>query len=559
MANKPNDKKKEINAEKLWSKYTRSKQYMDGKGLVHQTERAWKFYSGDQWASEANPSGLKDLPIVNFIKPIIKYKVATIGNQNVTAVFSDMNPRHDDYTDTCDRLSKLFDISWEKAKMNRISWRSLTHCAIQGDSYVYFHSGDTRETPQIILNTQVFLGDENTIDIQEQPYIIIKERLTLEKTKRKAREGGASDSQLELIQTDADTSDELFNNQEVDDKVTNLLYMTKIDGEVYVARATRNLVYEPLRRVVAVRAKDGTPAGKALELYPIVSMVWEEVPNSARGVSEVKQLIPNQLALNKTYARREVSTKTTAFPRLAYNASLLDNPEDLDKVGGYLRVNGDTAQDITKLIAYLQPASMSQDASRLSDELLTLSKDLTGASNTALGNIDPSRVSGTAITTIRDQQQTSLNEQMSMFKDFIENVALMYYEFWQVYYPDGVSFDGIEVGNDELEDVLPNIRIDVTEDTTWSRTAEQQEISNLFNNGKITLEEYVTLLPEHASVPKDKLLRVVQQRQQNAPAQPVQYDENGNPIEQAIDENVSEPQPYQYQQIQSQLANNGEK
>lgn len=550
--------KNEITAQQIWSKYTNSKQYMDGKNLVRETERAWKFYSGDQWATEKKPPELKDLPIVNVIKPIVKYKVATIANQNITAVFSDMNPNHKNYTEVCDRLSKLFDISWEKAKMNRTSWRNLTHCAIQGDSYVYFYDGDTRVVPQILLNTQIFLGDENTIDIQDQPYIIIKERLTLEKTKRRAKEGGASDSDIKLIQTDADTSDEVFNTQEVDDKVTNLLYMTKKDGEVYVARATRDLVYEPLRRVVAIRAKDGTPAGKALSLYPLVSMVWEEVPNSARGTSEVKQHIPNQITLNKNYARRSVSTQAHAFPRGAYNAALLDNPEDLDKVGAWLRVNGDTAQDITKLISYLPPAAMSQDVSRLCDEMLTLTKDLAGASDTAMGNIDPSRVSGTAITTIRDQQQTSLNEQMSMFKDYVENVALMYYEFWQVFYPDGVSFDDVTVTPEELQGVLPNIRIDITEDTTWSRTAEQQEITNLFNNQKLTLAEYAELLPEHSSVPKGKLLQVVKDREAAQNMQPPQIDPNGNPIDTPIDNNVGAEQPYQYQQIQSQLAQNND-
>lgn len=64
-----------------------------------------------------------------------------------------------------------------KGEMNRVARKALKHSAVQGDSYVFWYSGDTRKSPQIVNNTQMRLGDENTVDIQEQPWIIIEERL----------------------------------------------------------------------------------------------------------------------------------------------------------------------------------------------------------------------------------------------------------------------------------------------------------------------------------------------------------------------------------------------
>lgn len=528
----------------IWEKYEKSKSYMQKKGIKTGSERNWKFYIGKQWeGTNEKPSvDTEDLPMQNFIKPTIKYKVATIAQNNVTAIFSDMNPKHEDYTDVCDRLSKIFDICWERSKMNRIKWKAIQHCAITGDSYCFWYDGDTRKTPQIILNTQIHLGDENQTDIQNQPYIIIEERLSLKQIKEIAKANGISKEEINEITTDSDTTEQLLNTSEVSDKVTSLLYMEKKDGIVHIARATKSVVYEELHPIQ--QSKGGKLYGKGLTLYPMASMVWEEVPNTARGVSEVEQLISNQICVNKTLARRAMSIKTAAFPRLAYDASLIDNPEDIDKVGGKIKINSGGAQSVQSLIGYLNPASQSADAKIFSDEMIDKTKDLAGASDTAMGNINPARVSGTAITAIRDQQQLPLNDQVAMYNDFVENVALLWFELWRVYNPNGLEIDGIEVSQEELSGVLPNVRIDVSESNTWSRMTEQQEISNLFNNGKLTLEEYAMLSPEHSSVPKQKLLEVIAKRkeqeqlQQEQMMQAQQEQQGEQPLEESIDNSV---------------------
>lgn len=543
----------------IWEKYEKSKKYMSGKGLLTKTERNWNFYIGNQWAAVKDSDGLEDLPQLNFIKPTVKYKVSTIAQHSVTALFSDLDAKH---ADACSRLAKLFDVSWNKSKMDRISWKALNQCAIQGDSYVYWYDGDTRTAPQLIHNTQIHLGDENITNIQDQPYIIIEERVTVSVLRERARLLGAAKDEIDAIRSDKDTSEILLNKEEVGDKVTSLLYMEKKDGIVNVARATKSIVYEELHPIQ--QKKDGKYDGAGLTLYPVVPMVWEETPNSARGTSEVEQMIPNQLELNKVLARRAISVKMTAFPRMACDINSIANPEDLDRVGAIIKVNGGMSQAINNMITYLAPQAMSQDAKLLSDELLSQTKDLAGASDAALGNIDLSRVSGTAATTIRDQQQVPLNEQVAMYKEFVENVALLYFDLWRAYFPDGVSMDGIEVSTDEILDIEPNVRIDVAENTTLSRMAEQQELTNLFNNGKLTFEEYVEAYPEHSSIDKAKLGRIVSARRalpqpQAGGAEQAGGQTAGQPIDNRVqdvqlpDQNVSDSS-MSYQDMQAQLA-----
>ena len=404
------------------------------------------------------------------------------------------------------------------------------------------------------------LGDENINDIQSQPWIIIEERLDPKVIKERAASQGVSKEDIALIQSDKELENTLGNREEVKGKATSLLYMEKDikTGIVSVARCTKNVMYEKLHPIQQVR--NGEYAGLGLTMYPIVSMAWVEMPNDARGVGEVEQLIPNQLELNKTLARRSISIKMTAYPRLAYDDSSLANPEDLNKVGAAIKLNGGNAQAIGNMVAYLAPQAMSGDAKQLSDELLNETRTLAGASDAQLGNIDLSRVSGTAAQTIRDQQQVPLNEQVSMYQDFVENVALLWFELWKVYYPQGLDMDGIYISADEIEAVTPNVRVDIAEDTTLSKMATQQELTNLFNNNKITFEEYATAYPEHASIPKDVLMGIVEQRQAMMAQGQVPTDDMGNPIEQPVNDqlgggvNVGGVSGGSYQSVQASLA-----
>ena len=513
----------------IWQRYDKAKTYKDKKGILTKTEKCWQMYSGKQWEAVQDSKGMENLPMLNFIKPTVDYKVSTIAQHSVTALFSDMNGQNGEIID---RLNTLFAVSWEKSKMNRVAWKNLKHASIEADSYVFWgEGGDTRKTPQIVHNTQMYLGDENITEIQRQPWLIIEERLEPALVRERARLAGLKQEDIALIQPDKEMDSTLLNKEEVKGKVTSLLYMEKDikTGIVSTARCTKQVMYEKLRPVQQTKA--GELYGNGLTMYPIVPMIWLELPNDARGVSEVEQLIPNQLELNKTLARRSISIKMTAYPRIAYDDSALANPEDLDKVGAAIKLNGGNTQNIANMITYLAPQAMSGDAKQLSDELLAQTRTLAGASDAQLGNIDLSRVSGTAAQTIRDQQQVPLNEQVSMYQDFVENVALLWFELWKVYYPEGIDMDGVVISADEIEMVEPNVRVDIAEDTTLSKMATQQELTNLFNNGKISFEEYAQAYPEHASIPKDVLISIVERRQQMMAQGQPPVNENGEPLD----------------------------
>ena len=284
----------------IWDRYHKSKSYMDSKNMVYKTEKNWLMYAGKQWEAVEDSKGMEDLPMLNFIKPTVKYKVSSIAATTVTAMFSDLNSEN---TDAVSRLNKLFDISWDKSKMKKNSKTGLRYAAVEGDSYFFWgEGGDTRKEPQILHKTSVRLGDENIENIQEQPWIIIEERMLPEVVRERARRNGIKKEDIDLIKPDKELSEVLINKNEVDGKVTSLLYMEKDakTGIVWAGRCTPSVMYEEFKPIQQTRGGEYIDVG--LKMYPIVPMLWETMPNDARGMSEVEQLIPNQLETNKTLA-----------------------------------------------------------------------------------------------------------------------------------------------------------------------------------------------------------------------------------------------------------------
>ena len=343
----------------------------------------------------------------------------------------------------------------------------------------------------------------------------------MDAAKEWAKANGVKENELKLIVSDDKKENQIFNKTEVEGKVSVLFYMEKRDGAVYAGRATESVIIEPVEIIQGTLPGTGELKMKALSVYPVIPYVWENVPNSARGIGEVEQLIPNQLEANKTLARRAMAVKIGAYPRLAYDANAIDNPEDLDKVGVAIAVNGGGAQSINQMIAYLNAANISSDADNLFNTLIQTSKDLAGATDYALGNINPEQASGTAIIAVRDQAQVPLNEQVARYQQWVEDISLLWIDFWISYNPDGISFEvEDELGNksevaitqDEMEGLKPMVRIDVSQDNQWTKLAEQQSLDGLLQLQQITLEEFAEMVPDKSSVPKQKLMNVIEKR-----------------------------------------------
>ena len=479
----------------IWQLYEKGKRYHDSISLKDRVLKCYRFYEGEQWYGLEN--GSESLPCYNFIAPTVKYKTAMIAMNNMSITFSASDISNQEVIGFINSYTAQ---KWEKLKMDSVCWDIVKAAAIAGDSYIYFYDGGL--SSQVIDSTNIFLADEREPDLQKQKYIIIYERRSVDELKSIAMQNGLSDDLVSQIVPDSDNSQLVSTESQLevdsDNKCSSLLYLEVKNGALYFTRTTRQVVYQPGKVI------------KGMDMYPIASLIFGRKKGSARGAGQVEPLIPNQIEINRNLVRRIINAKLTAFSRLVYSSDCVTNPGMLNEVGTALEIDTGGVSSINDKITYLSPSPMSPDAKNLTDELLNYSKELAGAGDAALGNIDPTKASGTAIIAVRDQAALPLNEETAAFRQFIEDVALIWFKMWSVY-GFGDRLDSV-IDYTQLSGINPYVRVDVSSTNPFSKYARQQSVERLFTMGAITFDEYVSLLEDDSSVPKSQLMEIIKTR-----------------------------------------------
>lgn len=446
-------KKNKQEAAAIWRQYQRGKEYLHKYDYYFNIEEAYRYYKGDQW-NGLKLSGEKP-PALNILAPIVDYKVATVANNGMSIHYSTMNygQEYERSMEICELLNRHGAKTWERLKMDRELWRHVMAAAISGDSCAYFYQSEKGLIEAQMLDmTAVHFADEQERDIQKQKYILLAQRLFVSEVREQARQNGLEESEIELILPDSDVQTQIgqmakqeIKQDEGDGKCICLLKMWKENGEVHFLRSTKNVVYQEATRVAGMK------------LYPIAHLCWDEEKGSARGIGEVVRRIPNQMEINKTLARNIAAIKQTAYPHIVYDRDKLSAEAvgRLGVVGSTIAVGkgaGGIVEDIRKHLHYLEPAQINPTAIHLVSELMTATRDLAGAGEAVTGNINPEKASGAAIIAVRDANALPLNHQAAALKQFVEDIALIWFDMWVAYHPGGLEIiteqEASEVGLD---------------------------------------------------------------------------------------------------------------
>ena len=507
---------KEIETTNLWNLYDKGVNYNRMMNMYTDTDRNYRFYNGNQW--DGLKSGTIEPVSFNVIKPIVKHQVGTI-NQNIWAInYSSDNFDNEEMAklgdEICSLLNKRASRVFEKDNMDYKLRKVSKQAAINDEGILYVDYDEETNDPVVEVLNKVDLcyGNENSSDIQSQPYIIIKTRRPVSYIQKLARKNGVSEEKLNDIKGDSDYFEESGEHAkyEVDEMCTLLTKMYKENGTVHFEKSTKY-----------VNIQEPTDTG--LSLYPLAHMVWEEVEGYSRGIGIVKYLIPNQIEINKTLMRRVLTVKNTAYPQKAVLIDKLQNPNAVNETGATLKFTGMEIDDVRKAFNYTVPAQMSGDANNLQQELIQTTRDLNNSSELATGNVNPEDASGRAILAVQQASNMPLGEQTLALKTMIEDVARIFLDMWKVYAQDGLKViddddpQQVEIKRitmEMLEQLQATVRVDITPKSPYDKFAVEQSIENLFMNEKISFEEYVELLPEDSVMPKQKLEIIIKERQE---------------------------------------------
>ena len=515
---------REIRETPIWTLYEKGRNYHRQTGIYVDTDRNYRMYNGNQWEG----ARLGDVEPVqkNFIKPIVKYKCAVIHDNLYAINYSSQNYENREFRQTaeryCDMLNRFASNVWERDKMDFKGRRITKDAAINDEGILYVNFDRDKMTPvnEIVKKNDIYYGNENDDDIQSQPYILMRKRMPVVNAIEFAIANGMSESKAEdVARGDTDTFEESGEaaKEEVDNMVTVLWKMYKKDGTVHYSIATR--------WAEIVEDQD-----LGIELYPIAHFNWEEKEGSARGEGEVRYLIPNQIEVNRTEVRRVLTVKYQAYPQKVVDVTKVANPQALNTVGGMIRTNGAPVDDIHKIVGTLPPAQMSPDVVKLQEDLISVTRELAGAGETATGQVNPETASGRAILAVQQASQAPMTEQKETYKNFIEDVAHIWLEYLIAYSENGLNMEEevtdpntgeqtvqiVNVPQSALEQLQATVRIDITPKSVYDKFAQEQTIENLMIQGFFNAQRvgelaiYADILDDDAVAPKMKIQEAVQ-------------------------------------------------
>lgn len=506
----------------VWKDFEKGRMYNRTKNVYRDTEQNYDFYYGNQ-ARYLNIG--KETPVVlNIVKSIVKYKLGVV-NSNAYAIvynpnFYNAKNNSEILKALCEALSKHSNQVWELQQVGSKIKEALKDACINDEGIIhnYFDTNEQETISEVIDKNNIYYGNENDSNIQLQPYIIISYRKPVSQVKEEAKNLGISQEKIDLITSDGETLEQAgysSTTDEVNPMCLVLLKYYKENGTIHYTRAVKSIELE-------------TNVDTQMTLYPIAHMNWEKVKGSARGMGAVRNVISNQIEINKIATRRALAVKLSAFPKLVVNDDLVRNVGALEKVGSTIKLKGGTTlEDVRKQVGYLNPASMSTDAKNLQDDIQNETKDLEGAGDVATGTVDPTKASGKAILAVKQASEQPLNEQVDTFKTFVEDLARIYFDIWKAYKVDGLQIlteQEDENGNtiqvpetisyEILKSLEANIKIDITPSSPYDIYAEEQTLGSLLANGFINFEEYIELLPEGSATRKDKLQEILEERKE---------------------------------------------
>ena len=511
---------KELKKTDEWDLYQRAIDYMSLFNMFEDTDKNYRFYNGDQWQGLI-VEGVEPVQI-NFIQTIVDYKISVI-NQNLWGiVYSSENFENKEFKPIADELCKLLNVRankiWERTKMDSMVRNvSLDSCINdEGIIYSYWDTATKQIKNELLNKVDIYYGNENSSDIQEQPYIIIRRRMPVINVREYARQLGVSEEKVNLIYGDNDNIHNAGDNSEYEkeETCTVLTKMWKEEGKVYYSEATQ-----------LVQLRKATKTG--LTRYQVAHMPWSDKKGFSRGEGVVRNLIPNQIETNKILMRRAVVTKNTAFPQRVVNVDQVLNPNSVNVVGATIQVKGAT-EDVNRVFTTTSPAQMSTDVQQLQNDLIELTRNLQNAGDISTGSINPEDASGRAILAVQNASQQTLNNQVQALKDFIEQVALNWLELITNYGDNIVlqteeqdtltgekRYINVKVPNSALRNLKASVKVEVTPMSSYDQYAQELSLENLLKEGWFApdrieqLELYVNSLPDKSTMPKQRLLEII--------------------------------------------------
>ena len=500
----------------IWKKYERDRDYKRSIGLYDRVRRNEAFYLGRQW------EGLRvqslDPLIFNVLRRCVNLFVAMLVSDDV-AVRAQPFDMDEDGRQTAHVLERAFASAIERSGVKALGRPLLKNACVDGDACFYMHFDPALETGQavkgdiaveLIDSTNICFGNAACDEVQRQPYIIIAMRRDADEVRQEARANGISASDAEAIRPDDVGEYHRYRTSSDSERVTVLLHMRRTENGIAFCKTTRNAVVMR-EKVLPYR------------LYPVTHLCWNRVRGSCHGESPLTEAIPNQIAINKLYSMYVQCIKQVAFPKIVYDMTRFPNGWSND-VGKAIGMRGNPNEAIA---AAFRAPDISAQVLQLLKQMMTDTAELMGASEAALGTVNPDNTS--AIIAVQNATAAPLELTKMEFYRFTEDWARVFLDLMGAHYgvrtlvlpnedggePETCTFDFSALAGQDMR-----LQVDVGAASYWSETMQTMTNDHLLESGVISDPlVYLENVPDYQVRGKHDLLhalRVQQQQQKEA-------------------------------------------
>lgn len=550
--------KEALAAQAVWKEYEAGRSYLNrplwgNESLYERVNINNQFYEGDHWKGFSNTEEGSELPIFNICKQVGTAQVAIVASNVLTASYSwedvpsseqeqllsqrqaaeqepqtaaelagylnqipqgqGAKPSNEEMRAVALMLSKYFRTFSNRCNLNYLVKQCVTDAYKNGTGALYFYwdtnlrnmgsRGDIAVEGIEIIN--LHCGDPTIRKLQEQPYVILETRQSLDKVRRMAEAAGGKEAADKVKSDDTDSS--YGDNHEIDRESTNknakCTVLTRFWKEtengktkVYFQKSTKDVIL-----------KEKTDS--KLSVYPIAMMPYEQKRGTIYAHTPLTEMISNQRVANTLRFNQVVADSYNAMPVALYDETRI--PDGFtNEIGAQIPVQG----QINDVARYLQGQGMAASSENLAQVFMNDTLDINNVNAAVRGDLNPDNTS--AIIALRDaakmpMQLTSANLYM-MFEDVARIVA----DFIMGFYGErnlrieekGESYI-IPFQASRYQDYFMSVRVDVGESTLWSETATIRTLDNLLINQKINTRQYLERVPDGYVPMKQELINEI--------------------------------------------------
>lgn len=477
--------------------------------FYEQCKRNQRFYHGDQWHGLKKSSKLQ-LMTQNFLQRPISYFIAMIVSDDigfqVKPLIEGVMP-----DEAMDVLPDLVQRVMKRNDFNTLNRRIIKNAALECEGVLHIYFDDTIETSdtsrgdikaEVLSTCSVLFGNPFSVNVQDQPYILLKRRVPIAQMRERAESYGFQNAAL--LQPDTDTSTSNIHDDISDDRITEVIKYWRetktVQKKVSLGDGKTQTVDKEISTIHFCRYAGDKVIQKdtdtGLTLYPIARMNWNDQQDCYHGSCPITAFIPTQITVNRLLTLVCEYAKHHGLPKVFYNRSQLPKGLSNDPTRAY-----GVASDVNVAAMQISPqADVPTAMVGLMNTLVDTTRDFMGTSDSALGNIRPDNTSA-IIATQKATAAPLMIQQMNFYQYVRECIRIIidcianYYgsrivrfekqvdEFgMEANVPVILDFDSLNL--DELE-----LDIEVGQAAYWSEVTTVQTLDGLLKNGILPMDD----------------------------------------------------------------------